>query len=241
MTFSRAIMTLFAFTLVLFPGLPEGAENDPPRITGVRLYLLEEELAGDVQCRGIFSERVVQTVRSGLPAVVEVFYHLVETREGTEAKGVFRLSLHYDVWDDIYSVTVGDTSISMKNFESLRAFTSTLRSVPIVPARSLLDGTRYRLRCSIAVNPLRGTDRERIEVWVREKVRSDNESSWREQLLNVNELISYFFSREKNSPERSSWFVTEPFRLSELKEESAAEGNSPGEDAAPETGQKEGE
>ena len=63
-----------------------------------------------------------------------------------------------------------------------------------------------RLNICIMINPLRGADREKIAGWVSENMRTSEDDSWRGQVLNLNELISHFFSRERGIVNQSSWY-----------------------------------
>jgi hypothetical protein len=69
---------------------------------------------------------------------------------------------------------------------------------------------------SITINPLRGIDREKITEWVSENMRASDDNSWREQVLNLNDLISHFFSRERGVVNQSKWFQSEFFRPDSL-------------------------
>lgn len=187
-----------------------------PDVVQVRLYVEDGRLTGDITCRGIFSERIVGTVQSGLPAVVELFYHLLGSIEGTVKKGVHSYSLAYDVWEDGYSISGGDSTVYFPTFKEMRATIEHLRSVSIIPFDEILPEQSYRILVSVAVNPLQGTDNSRIAGWVSENVRGNRDDSWHEQVLNLNDLITHFFSKEKDTTNRSGWFRSEPFKPGHL-------------------------
>jgi len=68
----------------------------------------------------------------------------------------------------------------------------------------------------ISVNPLQGRGSGGIDSWIDEDIRSDTEGSWREQVLNINDMISFFFSKDKDQTGRSEWFHTGYFRRDEF-------------------------
>jgi hypothetical protein len=208
----RAIIILGA---LLFLGGTTAARSDRgerPAIVRVRLYVEGGHLACDVASTGIFSERIVGTVQSGLPAVIELFYQLMASNDGTVTRGVHSYSLRYDVWDDVYSITEGDSVIHFSTFEEMRRLVEHLRGVALIPAHEMRAEKWYSMRVSLAVNPLTGTDRQKITGWVRENLRSSQDDSWKEQVFSVSDLIAHFFSQEKDSPNRSNWYQTELFR-----------------------------
>ena len=69
---------------------------------------------------------------------------------------------------------------------------------------------------SIAVHPLRGTEKEKLEGWVGEAVAGRESGAWHEQVLNLNELIKRFFSRGKETSKHSDWFHTGLFSPADL-------------------------
>jgi hypothetical protein len=212
----RAVIIIGALIFLGGATAVRSDEGDRPAIVRVRLYMDGGNLACDVTSTGIFSERIVGTVQSGLPAVIELFYQLMASNEGTVTRGVHSYSVQYDVWDDVYSITEGDSTLDLSTFEDMRRIVEHLRGVALIPAGEMLADMSYSVRLSLAVNPLTGSDRKKITGWVRENLRSSQDDSWKEQVLNVNDLIAHFFSREKDSPNRSDWYQSERFRPKRL-------------------------
>jgi len=81
----------------------------------------------------------------------------------------------------------------------------------------VLDASlQYTLLVTVAVHPLTGSQRRRVEGFVEESVGSRSHQSWREQLLSINELISRFFARDRGASNRSDVFRTGRFAPGEL-------------------------
>jgi hypothetical protein len=197
------------------------ARDERPAIVDIDLYAKGEHLVADVTSRGLFSERITGTVESGLPAVVELFYHLVGPGGSSLEGGVRSYSLEYDVWDDVYSVSGPDTTVMLPSLEAMRSIIEHMKSISLVPIEKMAPGRTYFVQMSIAVSPLQGTEREEMEGWVKQNVESRG-SSWHEQMLNINELIERFFSGDDGSGMRSEWFKSESFeprRLTALSKE----------------------
>jgi hypothetical protein len=187
-----------------------------PFISAVAIYVSGGRVVGDVKSGGILSERIAGTVQSGLPAVVELLYSLSERNDGTIASGIHAYELHYDVWEDIYSIRSDDSTRTFVDFADMGRAIETLRAVPIVPVRSLDPAGEYAVQLSIAVEPLRGSEQKRIEGFVEDTVSGRSRGAWHEQVLNVNELISRFFSRGEAPSSRSDVYRTGPFSLLSL-------------------------
>jgi hypothetical protein len=192
---------------------PQGGR---PVIEKVRLYTDGDSLLCDVTSSGLLGERIAGTVRSGLPAVVELFYDLSSKGRGGPVKGMRSWSLRYDVWENVYSVSDGDTTVTLSSIESMERMVSRLEGISIVPLSRLAAGRDFTVKLCIAVNPLSGTGSRRLDGWVDESVSSERDNTWREQVLSINDLIAHFFSRGRGAANRSDWFkapATTPERL----------------------------
>jgi len=189
-----------------------GESESSPAVLAVHLYISHDMVTGDIKSTGLFSERIAGTIQSGLPAVVEFFYSLEVRDRGSVQRGVVSYELTYDVWDDYYTVQGSDTVRTYPTYETMTQAVQNLRRIALVPLHALNANGEYSFRLGVAVNPLRGTDRKKIAGWVGENVRGENVSgdTWREQVLNLNDLIQHFFSKREDTS-RSEWFRTEFF------------------------------
>jgi len=200
-------------------GAGGAAANDRPVVSGVSPYVSGGLLVCDVRCGGLLSERIVGTVKSGLPAVVELIYAFETSGGKTVGGGVHSFELRYDVWEDVYSITAGDSSETFAGpagFDDLSAAIEHLHGVAIVPMDLLDASLEYTLLVTVAVHPLTGTQKRRVEGFVEESMAARSHQSWREQLLSINELINRFFARDKGASNRSDVFRTSHFAPGEL-------------------------
>ena len=117
------------------------AAGDRPVITGARLRVYGGEIVGDISCRGLFPEEIVGTVKSGLPAVVELFYSVNNSDNKTVKRGVHSFELRYDVWEDVYSIGFSDSTTFYSTFEKMGGAIEALERVNIIPSTSA-PGTR---------------------------------------------------------------------------------------------------
>jgi len=205
-------MTIVAAGLILasMPAFARAPSPERPEINDARIYTDGSTLFCDLTSSGMLSDRITGTVKSGLPAVVELFFQLSTKGRGIKVEGIHSWSLRYDVWEDVYSVSDGDTTVTLESIESMENMISRLKGVSLIPFSRLTEGKRFTVKFSIAVNPFSGTEGEQVEGWIEESAGVRQESSWREQVLNVNDLISHLFSRSRDAARRSDWFETGP-------------------------------
>jgi hypothetical protein len=187
------------------------AADERPVVAGTTVYVSGGRIVCDVTCGGLFSERIVGTIESGLPAVVELLYTLEREGGGTVESGVHTFELGYDVWEDVFSVEAGDSSTYFESFDVLKTAIERLRGVPLAPMGRVDPAGVYTVHVTVAVHPLSGSDHRRIEGYVEEAVGARTHDSWREQVLNINDLIGWFFSRDKGTTHRSDVYRTAAF------------------------------
>lgn len=211
----RPTAPLIAVLLVLT--YAPAAHADAPRVTGARLYAGGGFLLSDIRSSGLFSEEIEGTVRSGLPAVVELIFSLDTADDDAVQRGAFAWELRYDVWDDRYMIRDVDTTSVFPSFDDMSNAVTNLQDVRIAPLDILRAGEDYLVRFSIRVQPLRGRDERAIAGWVGDTVRQGD--SGRQQMLNINDLIEHFFARENDESRRVRWFSTPRFRTDGLPRE----------------------
>jgi len=210
------VSRLAAIVVILILSAGGAVADERPVVAEVSPYVSGGGVVCDVRFGGLFSERIVGTIKSGLPAVVELIYSCETGDERSIGTGVHSFELKYDVWEDAYSIVTGDSTTTFGDFEELQAAMEHLHGVPVVPV-DLLDGTlEYALLVTVAVHPLTGTEQRRVEGFVEESVGVRSHKSWREQVLNINELINRYFSRDKGASNRSDVYKTGYFAPGEL-------------------------
>jgi len=207
----RTVIAVVSASVLLIGGWSRTvrAEDPRPDIERVTLAVDQGYITGEVAISGLFSERITGTVKSGLPAVVDLFYYFSTLDGGTVAENVLSFSLRYDVWEDIYSIEAPDTTLSFQTFAEMQQSIENFHRLKLVSLDSLDSDRSYRVHMSIMINPLRGADREKIAGWVSENMRTSEDDSWHGHVLNLNELISHFFSRERGVVNQSNWYKSD--------------------------------
>lgn len=212
----RPLIFLLAALVVACPQ-PTMAEerSQRPTITDAQVYVVGMQLVSDVYVENLFSERVAGTVQSGLPALVELLYRLLEGKSSVVHQGIVAYELRYDIWEDRYLVTDVDSIEVYATFETMKNAMEGIR-VPCGDVDLLDAGRDYTVEVGIAIHPLRGKDKREIEGWVSENVGGGTAGSQRTQVLNLNEMIEHFFRRNKDDANRSEWFRSPVFRSGQL-------------------------
>ena len=181
-----------------------------PRITRVDVSSTREQVVCTITSEELFNEQVVNTVKSGLPAVVELVYRVVDARERSLVRGLYTIEIRCDVWNDVYALVRDDTSYTYPSFETVSAAVERLERVPVLPLSALDRGAEISVLVAIAVYPLRGKEQEDIVGWVEEQVGGQSSRTWREQVLNIDDLIQRLFSDDVQ--QRSDWFRSPSFQ-----------------------------
>jgi len=206
-----AFLTLFSITVLFWAPVYGAGTDERPVIRSASVSVVDGVIVSDVTCDGLFSDQIVGTVQSGLPAVVELLYSLVNRNDKPIAAGLHIFELRYDVWEDFYVVESVDSTRRYATLSEMIGAIENLHGIAVIPVESASANTEYAVKFSIAMHPLRGREKQRIAGWVGDNVKSGSQESWHEQVLNLNDLIRHFFSREKNPANRSPWYRTEYF------------------------------
>lgn len=211
----RPSIVALAAVASLVAAVPEVRAAPRPQVTRVAVATANGHIVCTVSSTELFSEQVVNTVESGLPAVVELVYRVVDARQRSLARGLYALEIRCDVWNDVYALVRDDTTYSYPSFETVSAAVTQLERVPLMPVSALNGVAEISVIVTIAVYPLRGREQENIVGWVHEQVGGQSSRTWREQVLNIDDLIQRLFS--DNTGERSEWFRSPPYRPRETQ------------------------
>lgn len=186
-----------------------------PQITRVDITTAGNQVVCTIISTGLFTEQVVNTVESGLPAVVELLYRVVDARDHSLRRGLYTMEIRCDVWNDVYTLARDDTSYAYPSFVLVSAAVEQLQHVPVMPLAALKGAGSIAVEWSIAVYPLRGKEQEDIVGWVQEQVGGQSSRTWREQVLNIDDLIQRLQSRDAGR--RSDWFRSPVYPLPAVK------------------------
>jgi hypothetical protein len=185
----------------------------------------------DIVLERIFTEPIENTLKSGLPVVVDLALQL-EPEGGTPLGQLLRSEAEYDVWEDFFILHRGTSDREYADFSSLRAATLLYDDHPLAAFDLLADFSRFWLSCRVAVSPLSGEERERMARWLAEAVADPQDPASREVRLDLGGLINMFF---KGGEEERGWGPERrfgPFELASLPVLAGSEAVAAGSDSA---------
>ncbi|MCH7680201.1 DUF4390 domain-containing protein [candidate division KSB1 bacterium] len=211
------ILILISVTFPLLAFAQAGSEILVERITP---GLSGDSLVVSADFKNLFSRKIVGTIQSGLPSIVEIQIKLFEGTKQIVRKPISR-SIEFDVWEERYRVRSPDTTQVYFEFEQVKQAANRLMNVFLI-SKALLAATKnYTIQIRVGIIPISAHQANKVSYWLEnpnqseEAIASDNRSSGFS--LNINKLVSFFVNKKKGSRFSSKWFSSRSFRLAELK------------------------
>jgi len=211
------ILILISVTFPLLAFAQAGSEILVERITP---GLSGDSLVVSADFKNLFSRKIVGTIQSGLPSIVEIQIKLFEGTKQIVRKPISR-SIEFDVWEERYRVRSPDTTQVYFEFEQVKQAANRLMNVFLI-SKALLAATKnYTIQIRVGIIPISAHQANKVSYWLEnpnqseEAIASDNRSSGFS--LNINKLVSFFVNKKKGSQFSSKWFSSRSFRLAELK------------------------
>lgn len=185
------------------------------KVEDLRLYRGENGLLCDLALSDLFTSPIENTLRSGLPVVVDIAMVIVPER-GTELGRLLRSELSYDVWEDVYTLRRAEGETTFTDFVALRQASRRYGRLALTELDEAKGSERLHFRLRVSVNPLGGSERRRMARWLAETVSDPDVPANRELLLDLGGLIGSFFG----DGDEAGWGEERsfgPYELSELR------------------------
>jgi len=212
---------IFILLSVTFPSLAFAQAGGEIRVERITPKLSGDSLLVSADFKNLFSRKIVGTIQSGLPSIVEIQIKLLEGTKQIVRKPISR-SIEFDVWEERYVVRSPDTTEVYFEFEKVKRATNRLLNAFLI-SKALLAATKnYTIQIRVGIVPISAHQANKVSYWLEnpnqseEAIASDNRSSGFS--LNINKLVSFFVNKKKGSQFSSKWFSSRPFRLAELKQ-----------------------
>ncbi len=209
--------------------LATGLLADEPRAVRVDPARSGNYLVADLEFENLFPRPIENTLKSGLPVVIDCVIEL--QGDGGGHRGILlRSELSYDVWDGIYGLRRGEFSAIFEDFLALRSACDRLEALPLAPLSAVPPQATFHLRLRVSVNPFAGEEEDRVARWLAETVSDPRDPSRREFRVDLGGLIDGFFrnvDRDRNWGQSTRFG---PFRMEDLRvveAQSALEGEQP--------------
>lgn len=192
------------------------ATAQTPRVISILAKPAVDSLAVSVQLTDIFSPKIVNTIRSGLPAVVRFDFRLLEEPERELQQMTHSLRLLYDLWNDRYRLQFNQREQTAASFAEMEKLCTKIDTLKLLLRRRLVPQKNYRLRLQVAVIPISAKQDQQLRDWL--EVADDTEESLPGEdraagfRLNLNTLVSFLSGKKANPFGASEWAVSPPFR-----------------------------
>jgi len=195
-------------------------EGDAIRVESITPRLLNNQLVVSAKFENLFSNKIVGTIQSGLPSIIQIEIKLRDNVARQLAQRLFVRSISYNVWENRYTIR-GDSTHSYSNLEAVKNASSRIDSVVIGPAEQLRTAASYQLQVRVAIIPISSIQSKKVTDWLldpnqtEEPIASDDRAGGFK--LNLSNLISYFVGERKQSQYSSDWHSSPAFRIEDLK------------------------
>jgi hypothetical protein len=210
----RPLTTIF--WLILCIGWPLGAQQ--PKIRGLSAMPRGEMIIARVRLENLFAPKIVSTIRSGLPAIVQHDFRLQAENGKEKARALQSLEVRYDIWAQRFRLAFPDTVRFAATFDEaekmLRDF-----EIPALFTPVLDRSSAFRLRLRVAVIPISAEQNrqllERLAANDSETGNTTTEAGRSGFSLDLSSLISFFFAGEERAYGASAWAASPLFRWME--------------------------
>lgn len=214
----------FIVALITFVSLPSGDISAQAR-GEIRVENIKPQLSGDsltvsAEFKNLFSKKIIGTIQSGLPSIIEIQIKLLEEGKKQVVRKVMSKRIQFDIWEERYSISDKDSTEIYLDFEQVKQAGSRLQNELLGSRNLLIRNKDYTIEIQVGIVPISAGQANKVSNWLEnpnqteEAVAADNRASGFR--LNVNKLVSFFVSNKKGSQFRSRWYSSTPFKAVEL-------------------------
>lgn len=207
----RPLTTIFCLMLCL--AWPLGAQQ--PKIRGLSAAPRGEKIIARVRLEQLFAPKIVSTIRSGLPAIVQHDFRLQAENGKEKERALQTLEVKYDIWAQRFVLAFPDTVRFATTFAEVEKMLKDFE-IPAFFTAALDHSSAYRLRLRVAVVPISAEqNRQMLQRLAANDFEADNtttEAGRSGFSLDLSSLISFFFAGEERAHGVSAWAASPPFR-----------------------------
>ena len=186
-----------------------------PRVVSIVAKPVEQHLAVSVQLADLFSPKIANTIRSGLPAVIRFDFRLVE-EPNREARQITRsLRILYDVWSERYRIATNGQEQIASIFAEMEKFCAGFEAGKFLPLEQLSPQKTYRLRLQVAVIPISTKQDQQLRDWLEASDATEESAPGEDRAtgfrLNLSKLVSFFWGKKDRPFGTSEWAESPSF------------------------------
>lgn len=196
-------------------------ERGEIRVDQIELSLTQGYLTVAAVFQNLFSPKIVGTIQSGLPSIIEIEIRLLQEDKKSIIRKRFTRTISYNIWEERYTINSEDSTRVLNEFNEVKKFGSQLENLSLITKNILNENVRYYVRIRVGIIPISTLQAEKVTDWLQdpnqseEYLASDDRSSGFK--LNINKLVSFFVGSKKRSKYSSKWYSSKSFRINELK------------------------
>ncbi len=198
--------------LIFCVWLPLQAQQ--PKVRSLAALPRQGKIGARVQLEDLFAPKIVSTIRSGLPAIIQLDFRLqANGKEKTRALQI--VEVKYDIWSQRHRLTFSDTVRFVAAFEDMKKVLSDFETRAFSSWPPPENSAALQLRLRVAVVAISAEQSrqllQRLASSDYESGRSATEAGRSGFSLNLNDMISFFFGGEQRAHGLSNWAISPPF------------------------------
>ncbi len=219
----KAITNSLLFCLLSFSGWAYllAGDGNIIKVDQIVPQLNQGYLTVSADFQNLFSEKIIGTIQSGLPSIVQIEIKLVATENKQIVRRQIVCSISYNIWQERYSIIYEDTAEIYSDFTEARKRSSHLKNVTLITSKFLNKKLNYNIQIRVSIIPISSRQSDKINDWLldpnqtEESLASDERASGFK--LNLSNLVSLFVGGKKRSRYSSDWYSSKTFRISDLQ------------------------
>lgn len=219
--FAKGLVCGFVAHFAIVPVIDRGygQESREIRVVSIKPGLDNGFLTVSALIQGVFSPRIVSTIQSGLPSMVEIEVQVLTGKKSKVRRRILR-AISYNIWEERYRIESEDSVMNLSDFNQVKQIASRLDRVRLVRQRLLDRGAQHSIRIRVGVTPISVRQGQKVVDWLREPDQTEEDVASEERSssfrFDLSRLISFFVGGNKSRPNRSRWYSSAKFRLSDL-------------------------
>jgi len=191
-----------------------------PQVQSVSPIKIGDRVGITCSLNDLFAPKIVGTIKSGLPALLNFDMRLHEESGHEIWRGDQSWKILYDLWTEKYRLRMTAEEKFFDSFSSLEEFCRRFQSGPLLTQSHFQRDKKYRVRVQVIVIPISSRQKEQLRN-ILEASESGQESNPAESRrnsfsVNISQLISFFMSGKSQPEGASEWSESAAFRITEI-------------------------
>ncbi len=193
--------------------------REAPGLDSLEIYRSRDSLICRVSAQNLIQGKTRETLLSGLPVLLELTAELRRPGGNAARRVQQKYRLHFDIWENRFSLTGGGT---IRRFAALADLQQAWRPFPLLrfPVLEETPDGPLQIEVSLMIILLSRREAQNLKEWIRntQETEEDMPSGSRNTgfKLNLNRIISLFFSGDDISERHEVRIKSRLFRIPEL-------------------------